>query len=578
MNGFRPPVLTKDQEDAVDSIVDLPDNTIPKAIGGELVKSSTNEDPTSEEWTFDKSIEVPQASIKISDTLSISEATLLPITRDKVLSTNAINISSAITDVSGSSRLNFQHVPSGQVVIAQPDFGTMLTSNPLIVPLLSTLSNQTDIVTLKIGAPMTNFRATITDNLTGIVLKYIPSKEAVDSGVGLSLPAGDAVFHFNSDLPDNPGAGLFYMGFTPLRQFAGQAATFTVMADSVSILGEPGGIPYFENEIHFLENTTVPFTENITNVKDSYSRLNNEYSGLSGATGGNVVTYLATATADTITIGQFTVGEAAVSNPTIVTDNAAVFSTNDLIQISGTVLNDGLYEVESHIGTLLTVRGIGTVPNIEDFTATNFITTEDSGTVTKVNISVMRSGVDGTWEYGKGSEAGVEFSEVGIENGTIERLLNATSTATNQDPTGTGPANAIQIEFGPAQFGPTDPVQISALGDVTFNEAGLYRVKIAIQIGRTGAGGISEMLFRALVAGTQAGRTVAAKLDNANVIIPHSDEAWLNIPAASVITYEVMRDSSGMDSGGLVGQDVTVEPGSWNQDACAELRIERWRS
>jgi hypothetical protein len=579
MSGFKPiGALTPDQEEAVDSIVNLPDNAIPKAVGGELVTSSTTENPTTEEWLFNKSIEVPQASVKISDTLSISEATLLPITRDRVLSESIVSVGSAISETLGSSRLNFQHVPSGQVIVAQPDFGTALTSNPLIVPLLATRSNQTDIVTLRTGAPMTNFRATIVDNLTGIILKYIPTKEAVDSGIGLNLPVGDVVFNFNSDLPDNPAAGLFYLGFTPLRQIAVQASTFTVMADSVNILGEPGGIPYIVNEIHFLENTTVPFTEDVTNVADSYSRLNNEYGGLSGTTGGNVVTYLATAIADEITLGQFTVGEVAVSNPTVETDNPAVFSQGDFVQINDTVLNDGLYEVESHISTLLTLRGIGTVANVEDFTATNFITTKDSGTVTKVNVSIMRSDIDGIWEYGKGSVSGVEFSKVGIENGTIERVLNANSIAANQVPTGLGPVNAIQIEFGAAQFGPTDPVSIDVNGSITFNQTGLYRIKISAQIGRSGAGGVSELLVRALIGGVQAGRTVAAKLDNANVIIPYSDEAWLNIPATTVLSYELMRDSSGANSGGLVGQDVTVEAGSWEQDVCSELRIERWRS
>lgn len=158
----------------------------------------------------------------------------------------------------------------------------------------------------------------------------------------------------------------------------------------------------------------------------------------------------------------------------------------------------------------------------------------------------------------------------------IERLLNATSLAVNQFPTGLGPSNAIQIEFGVAQFGPTDPVQIDVNGSITFNEGGLYRVKIAAQIGRSGAAGVSEVLLRALINGVQAGRTVAAKLENANSLTPYTDEAWLNIPAGVVVTYEMMRDESGNDSGGLVGVDVTVEPGSWNQDVCAELRIERW--
>ena len=84
MTGFRPPGggLSSTQEDAVDSIVNNPDGNVPKTVGGVFVESSTNENAASKEWVFNRSIEVPQASIKISDPLSISEATLVTITRD----------------------------------------------------------------------------------------------------------------------------------------------------------------------------------------------------------------------------------------------------------------------------------------------------------------------------------------------------------------------------------------------------------------------------------------------------------------------------------------------------------------
>lgn len=394
----------------------LSEGQVPKSdVNGNFIYSGATVNPTTEEWTFDKSIEVPQASVKISDTLSISEATLLAITRDKVQSTNVVNVGSAISDIPGSSKLVFQHVPSIQHVIAQPDDSVALTTNPLVVPLLSTLANQTDIVTLRTGSPMNNFRATIVDNLTGITLKYIPSKAVVVAGVGgLDLPAGDAVFNFNSDDDDVPASGLFFLGFTPLRQSAGQASTFTIFADTMDILGEAGGIPYIENDIHFLESTTVPFIEDVTNLADPYTRLNNTYTGLSGTTGGPTVNYLATSTTDTISAGQFTIGDAGTSNPTVETVTGNIFTQDDLVQINGTVLNDGLYEVEDHAGVLLTLKGVGTVPKVEDFTESDFITTVDTGTVTKVNVSVMRAGVDGKWEQGKGSSTPLTFAVVDL--------------------------------------------------------------------------------------------------------------------------------------------------------------------
>ena len=158
----------------------------------------------------------------------------------------------------------------------------------------------------------------------------------------------------------------------------------------------------------------------------------------------------------------------------------------------------------------------------------------------------------------------------------IERIIDGQSTAASQLPAGLGPSNAIQIEFGPAQNGPSDPVELSALGAVTFNQDGLYRIKVSLQIARTSSSGTAVILIRVLGDGVQLGRSVIASLPNANVIRPYQDETWINIASGTVLTFECMRDSAGNDDGGLLGQDVTVEPGSWNQDVCAEVRVERW--
>ena len=249
--------LTPEQEDAVDSIVNLPDGEVPKGLGGELVVSGESVDPTSGEHTFDSSINVPQASVNVSDTLAISEATLELAVHDYITDTNATGITSIITDA-GSQSLTWQFLGVKSTIAAQPIFNTEFNDNPFSAPLLASATNQTDAVTIKTGAAMNNVRVVIRDNLSGLVLKYIPNRAAVVDGVGgLNLIAGDNRIDFNSDLPDVPASGLFYIGFTPLRQLAGQASTFELEADSVSILGEPSGIPYIVNDIQFITPKTI---------------------------------------------------------------------------------------------------------------------------------------------------------------------------------------------------------------------------------------------------------------------------------------------------------------------------------
>lgn len=158
----------------------------------------------------------------------------------------------------------------------------------------------------------------------------------------------------------------------------------------------------------------------------------------------------------------------------------------------------------------------------------------------------------------------------------IERLFDANSTELSQNPTGLGESNAHQITFGPALLTVNDPVQMLADGTFRINEAGLYRAKISLVYGRTGSSGVSELRFRALVNGTQAGVSIGTKLVNANASIPYTDDAWIQLPAGTDITYEVMRDSSGADSGGLLVPPITAATApSWNPATCAALRVER---
>ncbi len=159
----------------------------------------------------------------------------------------------------------------------------------------------------------------------------------------------------------------------------------------------------------------------------------------------------------------------------------------------------------------------------------------------------------------------------------IDRLLDGVSLATSQQPTGEGEDEAIFIEFGAAQGSLSDPVMIDANGKLTFNAGGLYRVKVSLIYGRQGGAGVSELRFRAVVNGNQAGQSIGVEIDNANTGIPFSDEAWLFAPDGLEVQYELMRDSSGNDSGGLFKPVITSGTApNWNDCTCAAIRVERW--
>ena len=158
--------------------------------------------------------------------------------------------------------------------------------------------------------------------------------------------------------------------------------------------------------------TTSIDSENVL-VADNYICLNKGYVTPTAQSGGMVVNYLPTGTESAVG-GNFVAGVASSSNPTVVTTDALKFTANDIVQISGSNNNDGIYEVLLHAASILTIRGIGLVPTVESFTHNDFnADTVVAGVITKVSVSVMRAGTDGIWETGAGSETGIVYSKLG---------------------------------------------------------------------------------------------------------------------------------------------------------------------
>lgn len=161
----------------------------------------------------------------------------------------------------------------------------------------------------------------------------------------------------------------------------------------------------------------------------------------------------------------------------------------------------------------------------------------------------------------------------------IERVLEGKSLANNQQPNGQGENNSIQVEFGVAQFDSSDPVNLLSNGRVNINESGTYRVKGSFAYGRTGSSGQAFLRIRTLVNGSQPEETVGINIIGDSTITPYADSVWLFLPAGTNVKFQVIRDSSGNNSGGLFKP--SIDGGSspdWNQCSCAVIRIDRWIS
>ena len=149
-------------------------------------------------------------------------------------------------------------------------------------------------------------------------------------------------------------------------------------------------------------------------------------------------------------------------------------------------------------------------------------------------------------------------------------LLSSSSTA-NQVPSGLD--TVLQVTFGAASGTPSDPVQLAADGTITFNEAGLYLFNGFGNFERQGSsGGVSVTLFRALINGSQVGVVKAVELDSTGVMIPYEVTTPIQANAADTLTWEILRDSSGVDQGGLYTH---TSLSAWDDVPSASISIYR---
>ena len=155
------------------------------------------------------------------------------------------------------------------------------------------------------------------------------------------------------------------------------------------------------------------------------------------------------------------------------------------------------------------------------------------------------------------------LKQIGLTN-----VLAAVDT-TNQEPSGLD--SALQVKFGAAQKTATDPVMLDALGNITFNQGGLYLFNGYANFERQGSsGGVTVTLFRALLNGVQSGPTKGVELSGTGIMFPYELTLPIQVSAGDVLTWEIMRDSSGVNGGGLY---IHTNSGPWSNVPSADVNI-----
>ena len=151
---------------------------------------------------------------------------------------------------------------------------------------------------------------------------------------------------------------------------------------------------------------------------------------------------------------------------------------------------------------------------------------------------------------------------------TVETALQ-TASLVDQDPPGLGIAQ--QITLGAPQT--TAFFDVDALGNITCLAGDEYTFRIRFGIGREGAAGESQIYLRSLINGVPTEFTAVAIVDNQRIEIPATFEGTIALNTNDVVTFEMIRDTDGDNSGGLRAGIPDV---AWNPSPSALVTITRF--
>jgi hypothetical protein len=220
------------------------------------------------------------------------------------------------------------------------------------------------------------------------------------------------------------------------------------------------------------------------------------------------------------------------------------------------------------VNSILNLREFSDVGNYLVSTITSIT---DNGTWLEADISVL-----GASSFsGAGADTIIRvlmLSDVTKMGNELEVVLAGSSLAASQEPLVTN--SPITVEFGAASGGINDPVQIDSLGNITFNEAGNYILRIAVHFGRSGSSGTSELRLRSVINGSQIGETVGESITSSSEVKYISVSLQSSQEIGDVLHFELMRDSSGNNSGGLF--QLSVNPLDWSAAPSARILIQRF--
>lgn len=162
----------------------------------------------------------------------------------------------------------------------------------------------------------------------------------------------------------------------------------------------------------------------------------------------------------------------------------------------------------------------------------------------------------------------VELSTAGGAVQVLSENVLLSENFTDQNPSGLGVATGIL--FGGVSA--TDQWSMDVAGVATCLEAGDYTIRLSLTVGREGASGTSQLYFRVLINGVPFGNSAQVITDSARIEIPFFYNRTITFSLNDTLTFEMIRDTDGDNSGGLRAGIPAV---AWASAPSAALSLSR---
>lgn len=185
---------------------------------------------------------------------------------------------------------------------------------------------------------------------------------------------------------------------------------------------------------------------------------------------------------------------------------------------------------------------------------------EPRGASTAGLNQVLTSNGDGTTTF-----KNINYSQIADvpESAGYQFVLSGASTAGSQQPVALD--TAMQVEFGTGVV--TPDATLDSSGTLTFNADGDYLITVFLRFGRLGGEGTAIVFNRFLVNDVQSLYSNSVKLPDAEYVIPFSASVVLRAEIGDTYKQQIMRDSAGINAGGIFQVAPTTLPWSFSPSA-----------